>query len=167
MKKINLLLVLIFNITLCWGQESSINKIKLNQVIIDFEKSIEEKDSIRFNNLFFHDEVSFVGIMSEATEMSIKKNYPEFEGISSSNSSKFIREICKTGKKQKEKFYNIEIETDGIIASINFDYTFHSDGKMIQWGNEEWNLVYAEKRWLITDVIFSINFPSVEEFPYD
>ena len=172
MKKINLLLLLLLllimlNLGSVFGQESSPIKIELNQVIIEFEKSIEEKDSIRFGKLFFHEKVPFVGIMSEETEMSIKKNYPDFEGIAVSNSNKFISEICATEKEQKEKFYNIEIETDGVIASINFDYSFHSDNKIIQWGNEHWNLVYVDKKWLITDVIYSIRFPGIEEFPYD
>lgn len=167
MKKLNALLLLVMNFGLLYSQESNEHKIILNEVIIEFETSIIEKDSARFKKLFFTEEVPFVGRMSEKTEMSIKKDYPEFEGIAVSNSNKFINEICATEKEQKETFYNIRIETDGVIATINFDYTFHSGKKMIQWGNENWNLVFVDKKWLITDVIYSIRFPDIEDFPFD
>jgi hypothetical protein len=166
MKKINILLLLILNFGLLSGQESNEDAIKLNELIIEFEKSIIEKDSVRFKKLFFTKEVPFVGRMSIDTEMSIKKDYPEFEGIAVSNSSQFIKEICESEKSQKEKFYNIKIESDGVIATINFDYSFHSGTKIIQWGNENWNLVYVDEKWLITDVIYSIRFPDIEKFPY-
>lgn len=162
-KKIHLLLLFSMQLVVALGQENAAALSSLNEVIVAFEKSIEEKDSVRFKQLFFQDKTPFTGIMSEKTEMSIKKNYPEFEGIAISNSSQFIQEICKTEKAQKETFYNVEIETDGVIASIHFDYTFQSGEKMIQWGKESWNLVKEKGKWLITDVIYSIRFPDVEE----
>lgn len=148
------------------AQESSASRIKLQQVIQEFQAAISEKDSMKFNKLFFQNEVPFVGIMSPKTEQSIKKNMSDFEGVSVSNSRKFIREICKTQKAQREDFYNINIYSDGMIASIMFDYSFTSGDKMFQWGNEKWNLVYDQGKWLITDVVYSIHFPGVEEFPY-
>jgi len=156
-------LILPFSI---FAQESSASRIQLQQIIKDFQEAISEKDSVKFNKLFFQNEVPFVGIMSPKTEQSIKKNVPDFEGVSVSNSRKFIREICKSEKAQREDFYNIEIYSDGMIGSIMFDYSFTLGDKMIQWGNEKWNLVYDQGKWLITDVIYSIHFPGVEEFPF-
>lgn len=140
------------------------NHIKLNEVIQNFKTAIIEKDTLSFDKLFFDEEVSFVGIMSQLTEASIKKNYPNFQGISVSSSSKFIREISSTNSPQEERSYNPVIETDGIIASISFDYSFHTGQRLIQWGHEKWNLVLVENEWLITDVIFSIHFPDIEPF---
>lgn len=164
---INAIVLIVLISTNCICQEKSVDKIKLNELIIEFEQSIVEKDSTRFKKLFFDEKVPFVGIMSKETEMSIKKNYPEFEGISVSNCRKFINDICKTEKKQVEKFYDIKIDTDGSIGSISFDYSFISGIKMIQWGNEKWNLVKINNKWLITNVIYSIHFPSIETFPYN
>ena len=44
----------------------------------------------------------------------------------------FINQICNTKKDQKETFYDIKIDTDRSIASISFDYSFHSGDKMVQ-----------------------------------
>lgn len=104
--------------------------------------------------------------MSAPTEMSIKKNNPDFQGISVSTATRFIREICSTTKMQEEKIFNIEIKADAPLATVSFDYAFRSENKIIQWGQERWTLVYAEAQWLITQINFSIRFPEIEECPY-
>jgi hypothetical protein len=146
------------------GQDIKEPSFQIQEVVTIFQHSIENKDSVAFNKLFFSDSISFIGIMSAKTEESIKKNYPEFEGVAVSNSRKFIREICNSPKKQVEKIYNVDINTDGIIATVSFDYSFHSNNVIFQWGFEKWNLVFVDNTWLITDVIYTIRFPKVEPF---
>ncbi len=148
------------------AQLSESDSIALSKVITDFKESIAQKDSIRFHGLFFSESVDFTGIMSKKTEWSIKKDYPDFQGIAVSNHKRFIRDICKTPKKQEEKFYNTSLSSDGTIGAISFDYAFFSGGKMIQWGNEKWNLARDGEKWLITDVVYSIHFPDIEAFPF-
>ena len=165
-KYIGLLLIFSFNFPIIYGQEKSPDMIKLNQVVQDFGDAIASKDSIKFKKLFFHDKVAFTGKMSKKSEWSIKKDYADFEGLAVSDCSKFIKEICLSDKSSVENFYNINTNTDGAIATISFDYSFFAGGKMIQWGNEKWNLVFADNVWLITDVIYSIRFPDIEKFPF-
>lgn len=153
-------------IAICNGQESSTAHSKLNKLVKDFEQSILGKDSVKFKELFFDEKVPFVGIMSKQTENSIKKDYPEFEGVSVSNSTKFIAEIVKADKPQIERIVDVKIDTDGSIASISFDYSYYSGERMIQWGHEKWNLVNLTNEWLITDVIYSIHFPDIEACPF-
>ncbi len=167
MKKLFLLVLLTLLINgYSYGQEKSKDKIQLKELIKEFEESILQKDSLRFKKIFLDDQVQFIGIMSKKTEWSIKKDYAEFEGVAVSTCHKFIFEICQSEKKQAENFYDIIIDTDGSIATISFDYSFSAAAKMIQWGHEKWNLVKMGDEWLITDVIYSIHFPDVEEFPY-
>ncbi len=147
-----------------FAQTSPTDSLAMTQLINDFKESIIQKDSIRFNALFFSESVDFTGIMSKKTEWSIKKDYSEFEGVSVSDHRSFIRDICKSSKEQEERFYNLSLSSDGAIGSISFDYAFYSDKKMFQWGHEKWNLAKDGDIWLITDVVFSIHFPHVEEF---
>ncbi len=148
-------------------QVSDTTAAGLKDLITRFQQAILEKDSAGFQNLFFHEKVPFTGIMSKKTEASVQKKNPAFQGVSVSNSQRFIHEICKNNQKQEEKCYNIQTHSDGRIAAVSFDYSFLADDKVIQWGHEKWNLVMAEGSWWITDVIFSIHFPGVEPFPFD
>lgn len=148
------------------AQNNELSNQGVEQLIDSFKESIVNKDSITFNELFFDHEISFTGIMSEKTEHSIKKDYPEFQGIAVSNHKEFIRSIVKSDKNQEERFYNVEVKEDGVVGIISFDYSFISESNMIQWGREHWNIVYAEGKWMITNVVYSIHFPDIEAFPY-
>jgi hypothetical protein len=166
MKKLLIVCTLNLISIIAFCQQSQSDSLIYNEVIFPFKKAIEEKDSISFNQLFFDKKVPFVGIMSKKTEWSIKKDYSDFEGVAVSNHKKFITEICISEKKQKEEFYNIEVSQDNYIASVSFNYAYYSGLKMIQWGLEKWNLVKVNKKWLITDVIYTIRFPDIEPFPF-
>ncbi len=139
---------------------------KIHTVVQTFQDAIAQKDSTLFRTLFFHDTVPFVGMMSELTEWSIKKDYPDFQGLATSTSDRFISEICASPKKHREDFFNVQIHFDGVIADVTFDYAFYSEASMMQWGSEKWNLVFVDNQWLITDVIYSIRFPDIEAFPF-
>lgn len=149
------------------AQISETDSLAMTKVITDFKEAIAQKDSIRFDCLFFSETVNFTGIMSKETEWSIKKDYPDFQGISVSNHKNFIHDICKTPKKQEERIYNVILVCDVVIGSISFDYAFFSDGKVFQWGKEKWNLAKDGENWLITDVVFSIHFPDIEPLPFE
>lgn len=159
--------LLFFTPSIGVGQIAEADSLSMMEVIADFQESIVQKDSVRFNKLFFNHSVNFVGIMSKQTEWYIKKDFPDFQGVAVSDHKSFITDICQSDKKELEKFYNIELSTDGVIGSISFGYAFLSDGRMIQWGNEKWNMVKDGEEWLITDVIYSIHFPDVEPFPFE
>lgn len=148
------------------GQFQDSTNAALSDLVSNFQAAIEAKDSVRFKALFFHDKVPFIGIMSKPTEWSIKKDNPRFEGIAVSNCSRFIREVCTTDKSQAESVHDLRIGTDGVVATVAFDYGFTTDGKLTQWGHEAWSVVMVDGAWSITDVVYSIRFPAIEPFPY-
>ena len=147
------------------AQEQDSIKLEIFQVVRDFTMSIAEKDSVKFMKLFFEKDVAFTGVMTKETEWSIKKDYPEFQGLAVSNAHRFISEICSSEKYQNEKIYDLAIEVNGPVATVKFDYAFEAGYKLFQWGHERWNLVFVEEQWLITDVVYSIKFPDVEPMP--
>jgi hypothetical protein len=147
------------------SQSKSQVKTSLNKVISDFQTAIINKDSVLLNTLFFDKKTPVIGVMSEATEMSVKKNNPQFEGLTVSTSERFIKEICTSARNQSEKFAKIKIRGNPKLATVSFDYAFISDDNILQWGNEKWNLVFAENQWLITNINFLIRFPKVEKVP--
>ena len=161
------MLLLFLMVTNVHAQNQSKPQIKasINKVIDDFQIAIIKKDSVLLKSLFFDKTTPIIGVMSEVTEMSIKKNNPQFEGLSVSNSHRFTKEICTSKKNQFETFAKIKIQSDTKLTNVQFDYAFYSDGKVIQWGQEKWTLIFAEKQWFITGINFTIRFPSVEKIP--
>jgi len=65
----------------------------------------------------------------------------------------------------KKKFYNININEDGYVASVTFDYSFWSHRQKQNWGKESWGLVKANGKWKIASVIFSMEFENIVPEP--
>jgi hypothetical protein len=57
----------------------------------------------------------------------------------------------------EEKFSNVQIATDGAVASVYFDFVFLSDGKPQNRGSETWQLINTGSGWKINALVYSIN----------
>ena len=166
MKIIPILVLLISTVQLKAQTVDSANDLnEINTLINNFQAAIEKKDSVLFFSVFFDRTTPIIGVMSDSTEMSIKKDNAHFQGLTVSNSERFIREICNSAKQQSEIFVNTQIQLDDRIATVRFDYAFFADSKMYQWGEESWALAFAEGQWFITGINFTIRFPTVEKPP--
>jgi hypothetical protein len=44
----------------------------------------------------------------------------------------------------EEVFRDVTIDTDGLVASVNFDYSILRNGEEAHWGREMWHLVHTE-----------------------
>jgi hypothetical protein len=71
--------------------------------------------------------------------------------------------IDSTVKAQSERieevFRDVVIDTDGEIASVNFDYSMLLNGEEQHWGREMWHLVRTDDGWRIISVIWSQKDP--------
>ena len=59
----------------------------------------------------------------------------------------------------EEVFRDPVIDTDGEIASVNFNYSLLVNGKEEHWGLEMWHLVRSDNGWKIISVIWSQRDP--------
>ncbi len=141
------------------------DKKAIAQVMERFQQGIMEKDSAMLQALFFDKTTPVIGVMSVPTEQSIQRENPDFQGLTVSNSSRFIKEICTSKKKQAENFAKAKISLSERIATVTFLYSFVAGGKVLQWGQENWAMVFAENQWLITSITFTIKHPNIEELP--
>lgn len=165
MKKYVLIFLLLFS-GFVFSQKKS-NKEQIQQVMKDFFASIKEKDSAKFYPLFF-DNVVWVGTYKEKSFEKIEHKSHKAKPFFSDSYQEFFKSI--SGKKPvEEKYDNVKIIEDGNVASVNFDYSFWYDNKMLNWGKEIWTLVKIYDKWRITSVIFSMEMseyypqPSLKE----
>ena len=71
----------------------------------------------------------------------------------------FIDGIVTGTGTAEERFSNVQIDTDGEVASISFDYVYLADGRETNNGREKWLLVRTEQGWKITSVVYTIRLP--------
>jgi hypothetical protein len=164
MRNILLILIGVFICETVLAQTQS-DEAAIADVLEKFQKGIMEKDSVLLNNLFFDKTTPVIGVMSVLTEKSVQQRNPAFQGLSVSNSSRFIEEICSSTNKQQEIMANIKIDISERIAAVSFIYAFSKDNTVLQWGQENWTMLFAENQWFISGITFSVKYPNVEELP--
>lgn len=139
----------------------------LQQVVEVFRTSILKKDKAAFVQLFFSDKpelVTWQAVVDDASLALIQKERPQAIKARyrpSNHYVNFIDSIVNSATSEEERFSNVQIDTDGEIASVSFDYVYLSDGKPTNSGLEKWLLVRTEQGWKITSVVYTIRLPQV------
>lgn len=159
------ILLLCFSCFMCKAfsqdrQSSSQKEIK--QVMKTFMNCIIHKDSNTFYSLFHNEPVVWAGVFRDATQANRLKRDSTKKDHFSGDYKSFYRSIADDGS-EEEKFYNIQICTDGNIASVTFDYSYWEKKIKVNWGKESWGLVRTNNQWKITSVIFSYESEAINK----
>lgn len=138
----------------------------IREVVEAFRTSIINKDKATFVKLFVSDNpehITWQLVDDDERVAKLKKIVPEARRVvrwPENNHIAMIDRITMAGSEPTEEvFRDIVIDTDGEIASVNFDYAFLLDGKEEHWGREMWHLVRTDDGWKIISVIWSQKDP--------
>jgi hypothetical protein len=143
-------------------QGNAKDEAAIRQVVEAFRTSIIRKDKATYMDLFFSDKPEDIGwqFVSEDTRLvHIRKTKPDAikaRQIPGNTFVALIDGVVATPEPREETFSNIQVETDGEIATVTFDYTFLANHKPTNWGKEMWQLVRTERGWKIYSVVWSI-----------
>ncbi|SHE76585.1 hypothetical protein [Pedobacter caeni] len=135
--------------------EQNPHKIELQKVLDTFMSSLKAKDSTSMYNLFYDGQVTWVGVYKDNTQQKRTEKDANALNYKTADYKSWFRSTTQ-GSVKEEKFYNVNMDTDGNIASITFDFSFWAGGKKGLWGKESWGLVKIKNEWKITSVIFSM-----------
>ncbi|MCL1636136.1 nuclear transport factor 2 family protein [Luteimonas sp. SX5] len=130
-------------------------------VVEAFRASIVDKDKPRFVKLFLHENTAWQSVTGDANLDKIRETKPQAVKVrvdAKDGHLSFIDDIVASKDREEEKFRNVKVETDGDIASVFFDYSYHSGGKETNHGKEAWHLVRTDQGWKIVSVIWSVNW---------
>lgn len=137
----------------------------IRQVVETVRISIIEKDKARFTDLFFSEDperVNWQWVNDDARLARIRSVKPDAKkarDIPESSYLSFIDSVVSNTKSSEEVFSNVRIDTDGEIASVDFDYAYLEDGRQTNWGREMRQLVRTENGWKIISVIWTLHDP--------
>ncbi len=134
----------------------------INGVIESFRLSIINKDKEKFTSLLAKADIPWIGVLDSTYIAHRTQDYPDFHVARRSfegSPTAFIDGVIKNPAPVEEQFRNISIDSDGNIASVQFDYSFHSNGVKTNWGKEAWQLINTGSAWKITSVIWSVELP--------
>ncbi|WP_431295137.1 hypothetical protein [Pedobacter sp. P26] len=137
------------------AQDTTHEKVNIEKVVQHFRQSIIEKDTTLFNLLFHENPVVWIGVVKDRTQKKrLELNPADTTSFFRDSYERFFQYIMKSGKKE-EKFGNIKIINDDVIASVTFDYSFWNENAITNWGSEYWQLIKVKGKWKIVSVIYS------------
>lgn len=134
----------------------------IRSVIEQFRSSIIEKDKDRFLATFLHNQVTWQPATSDERLALEAQAAPDAQKVPydpDSTPEKFIEGISNNQRSIEETFSDVEIDTDGTVASVAFDFEFLVNGKATNAGREYWLLVKTPAGWKISAVVWSRNTP--------
>jgi hypothetical protein len=142
---------------------------ELQNIVERFGAAFREKDAKSFPDLFFStkpEEVIWQFVVEDSRLARIQKFKPEARKtrrVPENNFLTAIQAIAADPLPTEERFFNIKIDTDGEVGSVNFDYIVLVGGEEKNWGREMWHVVRTDKGWKIISVIFSARDPVPKE----
>jgi len=106
------------------AQQFKKEKTEIEKVVQQFKESILQKDSAMLYSLFHKDPVVWTGVVKNRSQQKrLEKNLGNTKNFFSDTYKNFFRYIMEEGNKE-EKFDNIRIINDDVIASVTFEYSF-------------------------------------------
>jgi len=145
------------------AQHFAAEKKEIQHVVWQFKESIIQKDSATFNSLFHENPVVWIGIVKNRSQQKrLEINPSNRKNYFKDTYENFFRYIMEKGGKE-EKFEQIRIINDDVIASVSFNYSFREENTMTNWGSEYWQLIKAEGKWKIVSIIYS--YENAKFFP--
>ncbi|TJY63326.1 nuclear transport factor 2 family protein [Sinimarinibacterium sp. CAU 1509] len=141
----------------------------IQQIVERFGAAFRNKDVDSFPDLFYSanpDEVIWQFVVEDTRLARIQKFKPKARKtrrLPGNNYLTAIQGIAADPLPTEEKFFNVKIDTDGEVGSVNFDYIVLVGGEEKNWGREMWHLVRTDQGWKIISVIFSARDPLPKE----
>lgn len=140
----------------CTAAESP--KEQINQVIARFQSSLKAHDAQALGRLFLPDSDVWITILGDDTLKTMRQKHPTAPHYKVDKREGFLKFVGSTRSPIEEKFHNVQINTDGTVASVYFDFEFLMDGKLQNRGAETWQLVKTDDGWKISAMLYSSNF---------
>jgi hypothetical protein len=169
MKKVFIILAILIFSKMSYAQSSrqTSDTAAIRKILNSFMQSIIKKDSATLTSFFANTPSAWVEVHVRGAETValLKKKYPSVPFIAIGNYKDFIGYVTHTKDQLEEKFYNVRIRTDGSIASLSFDYSFWSNNKKSNWGEENWELIFDGTDWKIGGIFWSENLDIAEQEP--
>lgn len=127
----------------------------IRQVVQQFQAALIAHDGKTLGSLFLQDHDSWLSVFDDASYAKVKARHPDAHKVMRSTWQEFANFVQTAPKPVEERFYNVRIETNGVVASVYFDFDFLIDGKVGNRGSETWQMVRAEDGWKISSMLYS------------
>ncbi|RDJ00593.1 nuclear transport factor 2 family protein [Dyella solisilvae] len=124
-----------------------------------FHQSVVDHDGERLSALFLPQANLFLNVLGDDRLAAARAKLPDAPKVRVSSPAEFAHYVSTTKSALDPVHSHLQVHSDGIIATVYFDFVFNADGKPSNVGNETWQLVKGEQGWRIAAITYSSRIP--------
>ncbi|MBB5055419.1 ketosteroid isomerase-like protein [Granulicella aggregans] len=131
--------------------------VDVQHVIDAYHEAVLAHDGPRLASLFIPQGGMWLNVLSDDAFARVKAKSPDAAKIRVGSYTDFAKMVSNSKASFNPTHTNLQLNSDGTIASVYFDYVFLIDGKEQNRGSETWVLVKGPDGWRIAAVTYSSN----------
>lgn len=131
----------------------------VDHVMHAFHEAVVHHDGERLSALFLPEANLFLNVLGDDRLAAARAKSPDAPKVRVSSPAEFAHYVSTTKSDLDPVHSHLQVLSDGIIATVYFDFVFNADGKPSNVGNETWQLVKGEKGWRIAALTYSSRAP--------
>jgi hypothetical protein len=129
----------------------------IQRVMDTFHHAVATHDGKGVSVLFLDHGSTWVTVLSDKAFAAAKAKNASVTRVHVSSYQEFAAFVSRTKSVLDPHHANIQIMSDGTVASVYFRFEFVIDGKVENRGDETWQLVKTEDGWRIVAITYSSN----------
>jgi hypothetical protein len=131
--------------------------VDVRHVMDAYHEAVVSHDGERLAALFLPKGSLWLNVLSDEAYAAAKAKSPDAPKVRPGNVTDFARLVSTAKSNFNPTHGQVQISSDGTIASVYFDFVFLIDGKAQNRGSEAWQLVKGSDGWRIASLTYSSN----------
>lgn len=123
-----------------------------------FHEAVNGHDGDRLEALFLP-KANLFNVLDDDRLATAKAKSPDAAKVRVNSAHEFAQFVTMTKQALDPVHSNVRVMSDGVVATVYFDFVFNMGGKAENAGNETWQLVKDENGWRIASIAFSSRVP--------
>jgi ketosteroid isomerase-like protein len=132
---------------------------EIEHFMADYHQAVASHDAARVSSMFIDQGSTWFNVLSDTAYARARAKDPAALKVRRSSFQEFAKFVSSSHAALDPQHSNVQIHTDGTIASVYFDFVFNVDGKPTNQGSETWQLVKSSEGWKIIAMTYSSNRP--------
>jgi hypothetical protein len=133
------------------------DSIDIQRVMDSYHEAVVTHDGARLAGLFIPEGSAWLNVLSDDAYARAKAKVPDAKKIRVGSFKDFAELVSHAKANFDPRHAHVQINSDGTIASVYFDFIFLSDGRETNRGSEAWQLVKGTDGWKIAAITYSSN----------
>lgn len=131
--------------------------VDVQHVIDAYHEAVVTHDGSRLASLFLPQGSTWINVLSDDAYASAKAKSPAAVKVRVGSYTDFAKLVSTSKASFNPTHSHTQVNSDGTIASVYFDFIFLIDGKEQNRGSETWVLVKGSDGWRIAAITYSSN----------